>query len=180
MNKRFRLYISIIIVVLIIVIYYFSWLIKIDANTKNDWLQKNEIKSEWLGKIISTGRLLSPGKSYSINVLTDSVSKEQSLRFELRKNEYWTDIRREQSFRAEIVSTSYYLMIFPLKTIAWYWLNGTVPISGGSANIIDLRFFLSDLLMVFLVLSSCTVRSVLSGTWMTFRLRNYLKPRISL
>jgi hypothetical protein len=103
--------------------YIFIRLKAIDNDTKHDWLRKNEIKSEWLGKILSSARLLSPGKSYSINVCSDSVSKEQSLRFELRNNEYWTDIRGDQSFRAEIDAQDRP----PLKSEKWYRFNILLP-----------------------------------------------------
>lgn len=90
------------LILLCLVSCYFLWMKKTETNAKNDWLQKNEIKSEWLGKLIAQGRLLSPGKSYSINAITDSVNKGQSLRFELRKNEYWKDITGNHTFRSEI------------------------------------------------------------------------------
>lgn len=99
MIKHFLLYL---LILLCFISCYSSRLKKIDSNAKNDWLLKNEIKSEWLREIISQGRLLSPGKSYSINAITDSVNKGQLLRFELRNNEYWTDITGDHTFRSEI------------------------------------------------------------------------------
>ena len=134
MNKHLLLCIAIVIGVIFI---YFIRLYRIDANTKYNWLQKNEIKSEWLGNIVSTGRLLSPGKSYSINVFTDSVSKEQLLRFELRKNEYWTDIRGDQSFRAEIDAKDRP----PMTSEKWYRFKILLP---GDFPIEDNRLVLAQ------------------------------------
>lgn len=106
-----------------ILIYLFVRLKTIDNDTKDDLLQKNEIKSAWLGKIIFPGRLLSPGKPYSINVLADSDSKEQLLRFELRNNEYWTDIIRNKTFRSEIDTKDQP----PMRSEKWYRFNILLP-----------------------------------------------------
>jgi hypothetical protein len=126
-----------IVIIIGVVIFYSVRLYKNDANAKNDWLQKNEIKSEWLSKIISAGRLLSPGRSYSINVMTDPVSKEQSLRFELRKNEYWTDIKGDRSFRAEIDAKDRP----PINSERWYRFKIMLP---GDFPIEDNRLVLAQ------------------------------------
>jgi hypothetical protein len=65
-------------------------------------LQKSEMRSGWLIKTLTHARVLSPGKPYSVQIITDSTDKKQLIRFELRKDERRTDISGKKSFRAEI------------------------------------------------------------------------------
>ncbi len=65
-------------------------------------LNKNEMKSDWLIKAFNHARVLSSEKPYSVRIITDSIDKKQLLRFELRKDELWTDVTGKKSYRSEI------------------------------------------------------------------------------
>jgi hypothetical protein len=123
MKKILIFSITTIFIIVMILIYLSVRLETIDTDTKHDWLQKNEIKSKWLEKILFPGRLLSPGMPYSINVLADSERKEQLLRFELRNNDYWTDIIRNKTFRSEIDTKDQP----PVRSEKWYRFNILLP-----------------------------------------------------
>ena len=96
---------------------------EIDSDIKKDWLQSNKIKSVWLGEIISQARLLTPHKPYSLSTLTDSTGKNESLRFELRSGEYWTDIEGTRTFRSEIDTKDEPSM----KSQKWYRFSLLLP-----------------------------------------------------
>ncbi len=69
---------------------------------KKDAALKDSAQSEWLRALLSAGRLLSPCKPYSINIQTDTIAKDEMLKFELRGGQSWKDVTGTSTFRSEI------------------------------------------------------------------------------
>ena len=78
------------------------------------WLKL--LGSKWVSK--------SPGKPYSIQRVSEpSLNGEDSLRFELRKGEDWSNRSGGRTFRSEVDTDEYP----PMKSVRWYRLALYLP-----------------------------------------------------
>jgi hypothetical protein len=109
------------IYLLFFLFFKFTGVIACQSNTidtvryANGLLQEHS-KSMWLKKVLDEGRLLSPEKKYSINILTDIATGEEFLKFELRDGESWKDITGARSYRTEIDTRDKPAM----RSVKWY------------------------------------------------------------
>lgn len=79
--------------------------------------QKVEVNAEWMRPLESRWAIQSPGKCHSVRTVSDPRrGTEDSLRFELRAGEMYSDLFGKRSFRSE-VNTRQFL---PMGSERWY------------------------------------------------------------
>lgn len=99
------------------------WLLVRDAGLAETQSTKGH-NSGWLKPFGSQWILKSPGKPYSIQrVSQPSLHGEDSLRFELRKGEAWSNKSGSRTFRTEVDTDEYP----PMKSVRWYRLDLYLP-----------------------------------------------------
>src|SRR6202012_3670506 len=86
--------------------------------------QKVSASADWMQPLNSTWVLQSPGRPYSIQTTVDlKKNGDDSLRFELRDGEHWTDQTFMPTFRAEVATKEFP----PAGTERWYAFSVFFP-----------------------------------------------------